>query len=282
LADLADSGTSRRRNRTDSGIEGEVSAECDDQFVVRSLARGLRVLSHFSVDNPEWSLASLARASGLHKATTYRVTRTMEAEGFLIFDPSTGNYHVGPSVIPLSYLATGYSEFEKMARPFLEKLAAETGETANLGVESEGSFVIIGSVLTSQTFKPSLPVGRVLADLSNSHGKLLVALKSPEERSRYLARKQPRLTQYSLVSRSEIEAELDRAAKEGVAYDLEEQGLGVCSVSAPVLGQNGAVLAALSVVAPKERFGPEDRQRATDIVKRVAAEFSAFLGYSAK
>jgi len=279
---MVDNVTSRRTKRQESERDDVGLDESDDQFVVRSLSRGLRVLALFTVDHPEWSLANLARATRLHKATTYRMTRTMEAEGFLIFDPTSGNYHLGPSVIPLSYLAQTHSEFEKMAKPFLERLAAETGETANLGIESEGSFVVIGSVLTSHTFKPSLPIGRVLTDLANSHGKLFVALKSPAERAKFLARPQPRLTQYSLVSPVEIEAELDRVAREGVAYDLEEHGLGVCSVAAPVRGSNGTVMATIAVVAPKERFGPEERQRATETVKRVADEFSAFLGYPPK
>jgi len=276
---MSDNAVTRRRRRPqaemgDSGLGG------DDQFVVRALSRGLQVLALFNVDHPEWSLNELARTTHLHKATTYRMTRTMEAEGFLVFDPETGNYHLGPAVIPLSYLAQKQSELERMAKPFLEELAAETGETANLAIETEGTFIVIGSVLTSHTFKPSLPVGRVLTDLTNAHGKLFVALKPTEERAKFLNRPQPQFTKYSLTDRKEIEAELARVADEGVAYDMEEHGLGVCSVAAPVWGPNGAVIATISVVAPKERFGPEERKRFTEAAKRVGAEFSAYLGYS--
>ena len=48
---------------------------------------------------------------------------------------------------------------------------------------------------------------------------------------------------------------LERAAAEGVAFDLEEQDIGVCAVSAPVFGPGGDVLAVLTVVAPSDRFG---------------------------
>jgi DNA-binding IclR family transcriptional regulator len=277
---MAENGTTRRRRRQEAEVDDLGACAGDDQFVVRALCRGLRVLALFNVDHPEWSLNELARTTHLHKATTYRMTRTMEAEGFLVFDPASGNYHLGPAVIPLSYLARTQSELERMAKPFLEKLAAESGETANLAIETEGSFIVIGSVLTAHTFKPSLPIGRVLTDLSNAHGKLSVALKSPEEQAKFLSRPQPPSTKYSLTDRKQIEAELARVAEEGVAYDMEEHGLGVCSVAAPVLGPNGAMIASISAVAPKERFGPEERKRATELVKRIAAEFSEYLGYS--
>ena len=277
---MADNGTTRRRRRQDAEADDLDACGGDYQFVVRALSRGLRVLALFNVDHPEWSLNELARTTHLHKATTYRMTRTMEAEGFLVFNPDTGNYHLGPAVIPLSYLAQTQSELERMAKPFLEKLAAESGETANLAIETEGAFIVIGSVLTSHTFKPSLPVGRVLTDLSNAHGKLFVALRPPEQWPKFLNRPQPATTKYSLTDRKQIEAELARVAEEGVAYDMEEHGLGVCSVAAPVRGPKGAVIATISVVAPKERFGPEERKRATESVKRAAAELSEYLGYS--
>lgn len=275
---MADTAISRRRRRQDS--EGEESGSCatDDQFVVRALCRGLRVLALFNVDHPEWSLNDLARTTRLHKATTYRMTRTMEAEGFLVFDPDSGNYHLGPALVPLSYLAQTQSELERMAKPHLEKLAAESGETANLAVETEGTFIVIGSVLTSHTFKPSLPIGRVLTDLNNAHAKLAVALKPSAERALFLSRPPALETRFSLTDRKQIEAELERVAEEGVAYDMEEHGLGVCSVAAPVYGPKGALIASISVVAPKERFGPDERKRATEHVKRVAAELSEYLG----
>jgi DNA-binding IclR family transcriptional regulator len=276
---MAENAASRRRRRQEAESDGGLGGS-DDQFVVRALSRGLRVLALFNVDHPEWSLNELARTTHLHKATTYRMTRTMEAEGFLVFDPDTGNYHLGPAVIPLSYLAQKQSELERMAKPFLEQLAAETGETANLAIETEGTFIVIGSVLTSHTFKPQLPIGRVLTDLSNAHGKLFVALKPPEEWKKFLSRPQPQLTPYSLTDRKQVEAELIRVAQEGVAYDMEEHGLGVCSVAAPVRGPGGTVIATISVVAPKERFGPVERRRFTEAAKRVAAELSAYLGYS--
>lgn len=277
---MTEDGTPSRRGRQYAEADDLGACAGEDQFVVRALSRGLRVLALFNVDHSEWSLNELARATHLHKATTYRMTRTMEAEGFLVFDSKTGNYHLGPAVIPLSYLARTQSELERMAKPFLEKLAAESGETANLAIETEGTFIVIGSVLTSHTFKPSLPIGRVLTDLSNAHGKLSVAFKPPEERAKFLNRSQPQSTKYSLTDRKQIEAELARVAEEGVAYDMEEHGLGVCSVAAPVRGPKGTMIATISVVAPKERFGPEERKRATASAKRVAAELSEYLGYS--
>ena len=258
---------------------GSAEDDNDDVFQVRALSRGLRVLALFTVDHPEWSLSELSRRTGLHKATAYRMTRTMETEGFLVFDVTTGRYHLGPATIPLSFLASAQSELVRLARPYLEELAELTGETSNLAVEVEGSIVVIGQVLTSHPFKPSLPVGRVMHDLANSHAQLFAAFKPENERARLLSMPQAKLTPNTLTDPAEIAAQLDKAASEGVAFDLEEHGLGICSVSAPVWDSNGDLKATFSVVAPKERFGAQEKKKHAQAVKRMASSFSTYLGY---
>jgi IclR family acetate operon transcriptional repressor len=257
-----------------------VQHDGDDVFQVRALSRGLRVLALFTVDHPEWSLSELSRRTGLHKATTYRMTRTMEAEGFLVFDQTTGRYHLGPATIPLSFLASSQSELVRIARPYLDELAEVTGETANLAVEVEGSVVVIGQVLTSHPFKPDLPLGRVMTDLANTHGKLFVAFKSEGDRARILASPHAKLTPNAKTDPVAIVEELAEVAGEGVAFDIEEHGLGICAVGAPVWDRSGEVKATLAVVAPKERFGAQEKKRHAQAVKRIAASFSTYLGYS--
>ena len=58
---------------------------------------------------------------------------------------------------------------------------------------------------------------------------------------------------------------------------LEEQDLGVCAVSAPVFGADGAVRAVVTVVAPSERFGPREKRKNTEAVKSSAAEMTRYL-----
>ncbi|OFV79565.1 MAG: hypothetical protein A2W26_00145 [Acidobacteria bacterium RBG_16_64_8] len=274
-------GTRSTRGKPASPNENSAPKERhgEDVFHVRALSRGLRLLALFAVDHPDWSLNELSRRTGLHKATTYRMTRTMEAEGFLVFDPVIGKYHLGPAVIPLSFLASSESELVRAARPYLEQLAEITGETTNLAIEVEGAAVVIGQVLTSHPFKPVLPLGRVMNDLANAHGKVFAALKSESERARILASPQEKLTPNTITNPALLAEELARVAEEGVAFDLEERTLGICAVAAPVRDQSGEVKATLSVVAPKERFGPEERERHAQAARQVAASFSEYLGY---
>ena len=74
--------------------------------------------------------------------------------------------------------------------------------------------------------------------------------------------------------------ELELAASEGVAFDIEERNIGTCAVAAPVRDQLGKVVAALSVIAPTGRFGPAEKKSHAEAVKASAVALSGFLGYS--
>ena len=104
-----------------------------------------------------------------------------------------------------------------------------------------------------------------------------MAFKSADERARFFEQPLTPLTPNTVVDPVLYQRELDRVVAEGVAYDLEEESLGFCGVSAPVWGPAGQLVASLSVVAPRERFGYAEQRRYADAVKEQAAAFSKEL-----
>lgn len=250
-----------------------------DPFSVRALTRGLSILSLFDVDHREWTIDEMAEQTGLLRMTVYRMVRTLESMAFLVRDPATNRYRLGPATIAMSYVAEDHSDLVEAARPFLETLTKETGESVTLAVEIDGYPVCVAIINTTRPFKRKTAPGRILGDLASVHGKLFTAFKSAEERAAILARPQPKRTPYTVTDRTALEAELEQIAREDVAYDLEGLYVGTCAVGAPVRDQLGEVIASISVVVPAGRFGPQERALCTEAVKKAATSFSAYLGW---
>ena len=248
--------------------------------VALTLAKGLRVLALFDEKRRDWTLDQIAEATGLPRATAHRMARTLEDARYLVLDPASNRYHLGPAMLAGMYLSTGFSELVRVARPYLESLARETGESVNLAVDVDGVAVGVDRIDTSRPFQPRMPLGRIIGDLANSSGKILSAFKSPEERQRILASPHPQRTQFTITDPQRLAEELDRVREEGLAFDIEELDLGICAVSAGVRDQTGAVIASISVIVPTGRFGAEERARYAEAVRSSCAALSAFLGYS--
>jgi len=262
-------GQARREERTES-----------DPLTVRALARGLSILSLFDVDHRDWTIDEIAAHTGLLRMTAYRMVRTLEAAEFLVRDTTTNQYHLGPATITMAYVAEDYSEFVEHTRPFLEELLEKTGESVTLAVPADGVPVCVSIMNSTRPFQRQVAPGRILGDLASVHGKIFTAFAPPERRAAVLAHKRRQHTPHTVTDPEALKQELERVAAEDVAFDEEGLYLSTCSIGSPVRDQLGNVVAALSVVMPAGRFGPEERALCTRAVKDTAASLSAYLGWN--
>jgi DNA-binding IclR family transcriptional regulator len=251
-----------------------------DPFVVRALTRGLSILGLFDVDHREWSIDEMAEQTGLVRMTAYRMVRTLESMDFLVRDPSTNRYRLGPATIAMCYVADDHSGIVDAARPFLESLVDETGESVTLAIEVDGRPVCVDIINTTRPFKRMTAPGRILGDIATVHGKIYAAFKPAEEREAILAEPLTRRTPHTVTDQATLAAELDQIVREDLAYDFEGFYLGICAVGAPVRDQFGSVVASISVVAPRGRFGPDERAFCARAVKKAVDSFSAYLGWT--
>ncbi len=256
-----------------------VEVEGEGPYSVRSLARGLSILRCFTVEHPEWGVTELSKHLMLNKATTFRLVKTLEAEGFLTADHPATKYCVGPALLRVAYVGLSRSELERVAHPYMEKLASETGESIDLAVWTPEGVLFVAQVRTPRPFRPVSRVGRLFTDLCNAHSKVFLAFMSEEERSAAIPRLQSSLTPYSITDRERLAQEIHKVAAQGVAYDFQEHTEGVCSVASPICDPTGKARASLSIVAPVSRFGPIEIPRLTEAVKEAASAISHELGY---
>jgi IclR family KDG regulon transcriptional repressor len=254
----------------------------ESAFVVRALAKGLSILGLFDAENREWTLDEVAAQAGLPRMTAYRMIRTMESARYLVRDPITNRYHLGPALLATMYLSGGYAELAAIVRPYLQELTEKTGEASTLAIEVDGVAVSVDMVDTPRPLRREVAIGRIIGDTASANGKIFAAFKTGAERAEILARPHPQLTPNTITEPQALARDLDLAVAEGVALDIEERNLGTCAVAAPVRDQLGKVIAALSVIVPTGRFGDDERITYAEAVKSSAAALSAFLGYSGR
>jgi len=255
------------------------STQPKEENGLRTLLRGLSVISLFDVHNEAWGFMDITRALGLSKPTVNRLLKTLVSAGFMVLDKSDGKYHLGPSMLRAVYLTLSPRELARAAHPHLESLAAATGETAAMTVWTESGPLLIDIVFTWHPFKLPAVVGTIFDDYSSSHSKLFLAF-GPESRRRALldGPLTPR-TDYTISAPDKLAAELERVKREEIAYDLQERDLGVCAVAAPVRDGAGIFFASVAVIAPADRFGPGDMKRLSSFAASAAKSLSRDFGY---
>mgnify|MGYP001823544827 CR=1 FL=1 len=175
------------------------------------------------------ALPQLQASTGLPRATAHRLASALEAHGLLRRDPA-GRFELGHRLLSFGAAAGARFPLVDIARPVMEELRDDTGESVQLFVREGDQRRCVVSLQSAHGLRWIVPEGSLLPLGIGSSGRLLAA----------------------------------RTASAGWVESVGEREAGVASVSAPVLSPEGALLAALSVSgpierltrSPGERFGP--------------------------
>jgi DNA-binding IclR family transcriptional regulator len=235
------------------------------------------VLDLFTVERPEWGVSEVAAAISVPRSSAHALLSSLVETG-LLQSKGRGRYRIGWRVVELSETLRGTVNVRSVARPVLERLVRDYGETSHLAVMERSRVLYVDKILgTHQVNVTGARVGAQLEPHCSAVGKALLAHLSDEEIKRILGG-QPmrRLTSTTITDPKTLFAELIAVRKVGVAYDVGEAVPDVQCVAAPVRDEMGVVVAAVSVTVPANRF-TRSKLEFTAAVKAAAADISARL-----
>ena len=165
------------------------------------------------------------------------------------------------------------------ARPVLRKLMEVTGETANLGVEKEGSVLFLSQVETHANIRAFFPPGTLSPMHASGIGKALLAEMDDERLARLLASKGlASFTPHTITESEALIADLAEIRTRGFAVDDEERNEGMRCIAAAVFDMNGEAIAGLSVSGPTSRVAREEIDRLGHPVIEAARDLTLAIG----
>jgi IclR family acetate operon transcriptional repressor len=244
-----------------------------EHAAVGVLARSVAILE--AVENGSRSLSSITRATGLSKTTTQRLLKSLVAHGLLVSVGGAG-YRLGPRLLRIAVGSLRQVPLREVAHPTLQRLAVSTGETTQLWVASLGGRVCIDVVQSSSELRAIVEVGTELPVTAGSAGKIFMAWAPPAARAELTKSVMP-LTDKTPTGET-LERQLDLARRNGWASSAGERQAGVGSVSAPILGPRGELLAVLSIAGPTTRITRIVARRYASGVMEAAREIERALG----
>lgn len=186
------------------------------------------------------NLAGLVTATGLPRPTAHRLAVALEYHQLVARD-TNGRFALGPRLGELAG-AVGEDRLTASAGPILTQLRNQTGESAQLYRRDGDKRVCVAASERSSGLRDTVPLGTVLTMQAGSAAQVFLASDDLDDLAQTLAR-----ARFSA-------AVLSQVRKRGWAQSIGEREPGVASVSAPVRGPGGTVIAALSVSGPIERL----------------------------
>ena len=255
-------------------------------YAIQAVVNALRLL-HVFRDEDEIGVAELARRLELPKNNVFRLLATMEELSFIEQSCVSGRYRLGLACHTLGQAFTRARPLIERARPVLDRLMQETGETVHLAVRDGFEVVHLEARAPVREIAIGVRTGRRAPIHCTALGKVLLGC-SPErlwrEFDEQVVRrgKLPQRTERSIDNPIKFFEHLRSVAGLGYALDIGELEDGLGCAAAPVHAGDGELVGALSVSAPLFRIG-EDALVGELRCKVVGAaeELSASMGYTA-
>lgn len=250
---------------------------------VNSVDRALVILEYLGTQTKEVGVRELGQAIGLSKSSVHRILQTLRARGFVRWNPDNARYSLGMRAFEVGCGILRSMEAHAVAKPYLEQLVSQLGETAFLGVIDDSELVYIDKIDGRRSVRMYADIGSRKPLHSTAIGKALLAHLDRAEIDRIIAARQlARYTKNTITDPEVLRQELDKIRRQGYAEDNEEMEDGLYCVGAPLFNYSGKPVASISVAVPKIGQQNLQKDRIIKAVTTAASEISAKLGYTGR
>lgn len=248
-----------------------------DSAGVKSADRAIAILE-FLARVESASFSELIEGLSLPKSSASALLSTLEGAGWVERDGQR-RFTVGLRAWQVGRSYRGHDDLAARAKPLMDALARDVGETVQLARLDDMENVYIAISLSPNPMRLASSVGMRLPSYATGIGKALLSQLDPEERARRIGGADlARLTDKTITDPELLLAALSECAVQGVALDDEEYIEGCRCVAIPLHTGALGFESALSVTMPSFRTGPEWPLDILPALRRTATQLRTLVG----
>ena len=237
---------------------------------VQSVDRAVNILEMLAHDG-ESGVTKIADELGVHKSTAFRLIATLEQRGLVEQDLERGKYRLGVGILRLAGATTARLDVVQETRPLARALAAETGETVNIAVRSEGAALYLDQIAGTSSLQSHNWVGQRIPLHATANGKVLLSGLTSDQIMTEVGQRLRAYTPTTITSIKKLLVDIEAVREAGYAVVVDELEMGLTAIAAPLHNVHGDVIASLSVSGPTFRFDDDRVKTVVDLVTEVAA-----------
>ncbi|MCL7715173.1 IclR family transcriptional regulator [Stenotrophomonas mori] len=222
----------------------------------------------------------LAQLLGMPKARVHRHLSVLREHGYVAQDPDTNQYRVGWQMFLLARACNSRFDVVSLARPVLESLRDQVGQTVVISTFSDNEVVVIDLLRGTAPVEISLRPGTRFHHNSVAQGKIVLAFGAQKLRDGYLQQPLPACTPRTIVDPERLAAEIALVRRRGWADAPEELYIGINALAAPLLQADGELFGTLAIVGSIHYLPSTPDPAHVQALLDAAGQISAAMGHT--
>ena len=240
-----------------------------------TVGRALDLLALFTTEEPEWGVSEAASRLGLAKSQVHRLFSTLAGRSYVVAEPRSRRYRLGPALIGLGHQAIRSSGVRDAAQPVLQRLAVATGRSALLNLHDGARYRLVAAADSPGELRSEFTLGRTYPWYGGAAGHAIYAFRPQREVSQLLELGFEESTPRGPRSAQDLSERHRAVRQQGWSRSVGEYDARVGSLAAPVL-HGGEALGSVALLCPEPALDGD----AVDLVAAVlaaSAELTALL-----
>jgi IclR family KDG regulon transcriptional repressor len=197
--------------------------------------RVIEIIRLIVQEHRQFGVTHISDSLSINKSTVFGILKALQAEGYVVKDPATKKYMMGPALFELSTMIFKRTDLAALARPFLESLSDQVEETVILGARENNHLKFLEVIEARKDLKISSHVGAKIPITVGATGKVVLSFMEDNEIVNLLRDKGlPQFTEKSITDMNLFLREVAKARQQGYALDFDEYLKGTMAVAAPI------------------------------------------------
>lgn len=246
---------------------------------VKSLAKALKVLSYFTVQEPILGVTELAERMGVTKSNIHNILSTFHSMGYLERLPD-GRYTLGLKMLEYAFVINQNLGYPSEVYNILAETASRTNESVYFGLPY-GQQVLYLYRVHPAGGENEVPYQDVLGETAPFYctgiGKAILAHMPESEWLKRIPEVPMRYQPNTITNREAIIEELWRTRRRGYATDESERTSNARCVGVPVYNTLGRPVAGISVSGTRDTMTDEKVMECADVLREAAARMRGHI-----
>lgn len=246
---------------------------------VRAVDHAIDVLSAMAATGRATGVSDIARRTGLSKASVHHILATLESRKFVMREPETNLYRLGWALYELGSSVVRNLDISRVARPFLDRLADQTGESVLLGILDEDAVLYLDRGEAPNGLRMTANAGRRGPLHATASGKVLLAFADDHELFQRVVTSPLRsLTRTTITDPSVLRHEIAEVRQTGYATCWQETEVGLSSLAVAIRDYTGTVAGSIALAGPATRLTTRTLQAHLIPLQAAAHQIELQLG----
>lgn len=252
-----------------------------DKYAIKTIERCFTILDYISEQYHSVSLLELTQATGMNNNMVFRLLVSLQQSGYVEKDENSNLYSITLKSLKLSRNALQSIEIRRIAMPYMEMLRGQyPNANVNIAVYYQQEVLVIERIDSQILPRTNFTPGKLLPFHCSALGKILTCTLPEDEIDSLIAKGLKQYTSKTNITVDTVKADLRQVKDSMIGRDRNEFIPGDNCSAVPIFGENGSIIAGLSISALEMYMSEEEVEGTIPKLKETARRISSAMGYN--